>query len=385
MRRQSRRLGTALLGIFPSALFVLLLLNVPLSTSAKVTGPCSNCHTMHNSQGGSPMATYGADGKPWKATNPATAFPALTRGTCLGCHGIGTSMIVTIGGSEIPQVYHTDASGDLAGGNFAYLLGTKGGGASDTKGHNVVDLGSAYKEDLLTTPPGMYHDHGVRNTNLTCSGDNGCHGWRGSWSSISSIKGAHHANVNGKLDVADQVHNSYRFLMNVKGFENNGTYKWQNKDATNHNEYFGASTPLNPANGCGMCHGSYWNGYVSITYTRPQNFTISGFCATCHGNFHTLDQIGGDNVSPFTRHPTDVLMSAADEYAAYNTYNVQTPVARATVPAAISSTVPAGERVVMCLSCHAAHATDYPDMLRWNWSTMVSTRSGGCYNCHTEK
>ncbi|MDY6844335.1 MAG: hypothetical protein SVW57_09635, partial [Thermodesulfobacteriota bacterium] len=35
---------------------------------AQITGECSNCHTMHNSQDGSPMATYGADGQPWKGT-----------------------------------------------------------------------------------------------------------------------------------------------------------------------------------------------------------------------------------------------------------------------------------------------------------------------------
>ncbi len=77
------------------------------------------------------MADYGATGQPWKGTGP---YPALTRGSCLGCHGMGGSnKIVTIGSSEIPQVYHTDTE-DLAGGNFAYILGAKGSGAADSKG-----------------------------------------------------------------------------------------------------------------------------------------------------------------------------------------------------------------------------------------------------------
>ncbi|MCG2708765.1 MAG: hypothetical protein L6246_00355, partial [Thermodesulfovibrionales bacterium] len=74
------------------------------------------------------MATYGG------GTGPNSC---LTRGTCFGCHGMGPTKTVTIGGSVIPQVYHTDASGDLAGGNFAYILGAKGSGASDAKGHNI--------------------------------------------------------------------------------------------------------------------------------------------------------------------------------------------------------------------------------------------------------
>ncbi|MCJ7617545.1 MAG: hypothetical protein MUO43_13520, partial [Desulfobacterales bacterium] len=91
--------------------FLSFALIIPAISSANVTGPCANCHTMHNSQDGTEMATYGADGKPWKTD---TAQSALLRGTCLGCHGQGTAnKIETINGSEIPQVYHTNSS-DLA-------------------------------------------------------------------------------------------------------------------------------------------------------------------------------------------------------------------------------------------------------------------------------
>ncbi len=138
--------------------------------NAKVTGPCVNCHTMHASQNGtSGGIAYGGTSLPQ---------PALTRGTCFGCHGQGTSnKIVTIGGSDIPQVYHTDVSGDLAGGNFAYILGAKGSGASDVKGHNVIVLGNN-DDDILTSPPGWNCAYPVSNTQLTCAGNYGCHGYR---------------------------------------------------------------------------------------------------------------------------------------------------------------------------------------------------------------
>lgn len=119
------------------------------------------------------MGTYGASGQPWTGTGP---YPALTRGNCLGCHGMGTgNNIETIGGSEIPQVYYTDTE-DLAAGNFAYILGAKGGGAADSKGHNVIDLGN--NDNMLTNPPGWNCAFPVSNIQLTCAGNYGCHGYR---------------------------------------------------------------------------------------------------------------------------------------------------------------------------------------------------------------
>ncbi|RLD97852.1 MAG: hypothetical protein DRI91_04390, partial [Aquificota bacterium] len=53
--------------------FLLFLTGISM---AKVTGVCSNCHTMHNSQGGSVMAFDGSG-----------PYRALTRGDCIGCHG----------------------------------------------------------------------------------------------------------------------------------------------------------------------------------------------------------------------------------------------------------------------------------------------------------
>jgi len=351
-----------------------------INATAQVTGPCVNCHTMHNSQDGTAMATYGADGQPWKGIGP---YPALTRGDCLGCHGMGTSSkIVSIGGSDIPQVFYTDASGDLAGGNFAYILGNKGSGASDAKGHNVIDLGNT--DDTLTSPPGWNCAFPVSNNDLNCAGNYGCHGNRyknlGTASEI--MKGAHHQNIDGKCDTADDLYNSYRFLLGVKGLENT-TDRWQNKDANSHNEYFGATTPMTDSNCFVSCH-PFAPGPMKAS---PANNTISGFCGTCHDDFHFIYGIGGDTSSPFTRHPTDVILPGSGEYSAYTSYSVEAPVARTTVPDSISNIVQPGTDVVMCLSCHAAHATDQPDILRWDYSTMIAggSGSGGCFTCHTQK
>ncbi|MBW2636351.1 MAG: hypothetical protein JRC86_02285 [Deltaproteobacteria bacterium] len=371
-----------------SALFFVLL--IPGNSSAKVTGPCANCHTMHNSQAGSPMVEYGA-GETWGSTEPQ---PALLRGTCLGCHGQGgSSKIVTIGGSDIPQVYHTDTD-DLAAGNFAYILGAKGSGASDAKGHNVIDIVNA--DGVLDGPPGAinqsFHDELIVNDgNLTCAGDNGCHGYRygDKGTGLPGIKGSHHGNVDGKCDTADDVPNSYRLLLGVKGLENT-TDKWQNITAGSHNEYYGTTTP--PVLGCGggeeSCHIAGGVG--------PPNNTISGFCGTCHGNFHTLtgsgmedwEGIGRSTTSPFQRHPSDIVLKGSGEYAGYTIYSIEAPIARTTVPDSASSGVSPGTDVVTCLSCHVAHASDYPDLLRWDYSAMNAGGGGGdtgCFTCHTQK
>lgn len=356
-------------------------LMVPFSgqTLAKVTGQCDNCHTMHNSQGGSVMATYGADSMPWKGAGP---YPALTRGNCLGCHGMGTANnIENIGGSDIPQVYHTGST-DLAAGNFAYITGAKGSGASDNKGHNVIDLGN--NDDLLDSPPGWNCAYPVSNTQLTCAGNYGCHGYRyknqGTGSNI--MKGTHHQNIDGKCDAPDDLYNSYRFLLGVKGLENK-VDRWQNIDKNSHNEHYGAIEPEDELNNCFDCH-SFAPGSMNAS---PASNTISGFCATCHDDFHFLYGIGGDASSPFVRHPTDVVLPPTGEYSAYKTYSVEAPVGRITVPDTASPTVTPGADVVTCLSCHAAHASDYPDMLRWDYTTMIAGGggTGGCFTCHTSK
>jgi hypothetical protein len=155
-------------------LFVIILLStvfVYSSGDAKITGNCANCHTMHASQNGtSGGIAFGGSSLPQ---------PALLRGGCLGCHGMGTAnKIVTIGGCDIPQVLHIDTT-DLAGGNFAYITGAKSRITADqnSAGHNVIDLGAAYKESVLAVAPGyfiMVHDWVLTKDYITCAGYVGC-------------------------------------------------------------------------------------------------------------------------------------------------------------------------------------------------------------------
>jgi predicted CXXCH cytochrome family protein len=301
----------------------------------------------------------------------------------------------------MPQVYHTDNRGDLAGGNFAYISGAKltVGPASSRKGHDVVDLFPA-GDDTLLYPPGFNHEEVpiYFRGRLTCAGTGGCHGIRNQLMpgptgeliprvGMMAVRGAHHANQDGRLLVADTVANSYRFLMGVRGLENPYPQeRWQNSSALMHNEYYGA--PYRPGDElhCFNCHyGS--NQATPYSYIVTPRNSMSGFCISCHSNFHARPQPG---LLAFFRHPSDFVLPAKGEYAEYLTYELTAPVARRWVPETTSELVRPGEDLVMCHSCHMAHASPYDGMLRFDSTKMMAGYAGhaertGCFACHTSK
>ncbi|MDW7772473.1 MAG: cytochrome c3 family protein [Desulfobulbaceae bacterium] len=359
-------------------LFLLTVFKIDLSRAA-IQGPCSDCHTMHNSQDSGAM-TFDESAAP---------NPQLTRATCYGCHAMDiASPTFALSTDVIPQVNHTGAR-DLAAGNFRHI--TSG---DQTRGHNISDLTGA--DTVLIYPPGILYDvhTAVVNTNtLTCAGTTGCHGYRypDPAQFQDGVSGAHHKNVDGKLDLATEPGNSYRFLMGVKGYES-GDWE-ENPTVADHNEYFGLTAPIQMT-GCGAPTGCH----SSPAGIKPPDGTMSQFCATCHGNFHTLgfsgfgsyDGVGQAATSPFIRHPTDLALPSDGEYAAYTEYSLQAPVARTSgVPDGSSSTVTPGTDAVMCLSCHRAHASPYPDMLRWDYTTIIAGQgtgnTDGCFVCHSSK
>jgi hypothetical protein len=350
----------------------------PLLLEATVTGDCSNCHTMHNSQGGQPMA------KEYSSTNrgliqDSTPNSALLINNCIGCHFNNGSS--TIDNYETPIVLNRNSpSQPLAGGNFYYVA--DGLGAEYNKGHNIMGI-SAQETPPMDIPPGFKPNITLPNGStgpgswtqqLTCAGTFGCHGNRTITNEIRSIFGGHHGNVNiDNSSPANHVYDSYRFLLGIKGAEDND---WEQATASdNHNGYQGDSV------------------FGSVN-------TISYFCGECHGNYHAHTNLGGTaNVgdsTPWFRHPVDFAFSGVrngnytgSEYTQYNTpntniYNTLAPVAEVS-PSTNKSTVGSGS-IIMCLSCHRAHASSNFKMMRWDYkSTNLSDALSGCNLCHTSK
>ncbi|OGQ99170.1 MAG: hypothetical protein A2521_08730 [Deltaproteobacteria bacterium RIFOXYD12_FULL_57_12] len=346
-----------------------------MSQTASAGDVCVNCHTMHNSQNNAVMGTAG--------TNPQL----LLSSSCLGCH-TGTNNGTTVKHHVLTTAGAPTAT-QLAGGNF-YWTDQADNAANDAKAHNVTGLTTNSGDTALgDTPPGAA---GAMAGNITCAATTGCHGKRTTVyvtgaDEFSDLGGAHHANTSGQISLptVGSPGTGYRFLDGIKGYEVANREYETDQTAASHNEYYGA----NRAND-----------------SDSDTATISSLCAQCHPNFHNdsggqaLGSGASNIASPWLRHPTDIKMNNASEYAAYYTagYSVLAPVARSAVPAASSATVDAvagTDAIVMCLSCHKAHGSEYADILRWDYdagTTACVSEIGagpgagcGCFKCHSGK
>ena len=348
--------------------------------AAKVTGVCSGCHTMHNSEDGSALA-----GGP-RAT--------LLTNDCVGCHShTGSNTTYTIGGCTVPVVnsasepaYDTDI---LAGGNFYWVAQLDG----DAKGHNV--LGISDVDGNLSKAPGNTQGglcetagcHGSlarENTHVPelGSGCEGCH-----------LRVRHHADdrgdsVTGGYKVTTEEQGWYRFLaahsgnhvkpFGVHGIEDVDWQQLSKASVSKHNEY----------------RGSAGGNETYTTLNNAQNPTVTAFCCGCHGEFHIQDESGS-----WIRHPSDAVIpnTAGSEYAnafgangtGTGDYDPLVPVARPSL-SVVSPTVAIGSDMVMCLSCHRPHGSPYDDLLRWDYKGEMiagtTTHAGeGCFICHTNK
>ncbi len=337
----------------------------------KITGPCSNCHTMHNSQNGLPLV-YG---------NSTTPLEALLKKNCLQCHtgtNTGNNTIPYVLDTSPPSYTFGDASGrtTLAGGNFYWVYA-----GNDKDGHNVEGLPP---DSVFTSPPGF--NSAYRNITwptgqqVTCAGTYGCHGDPSQADPIKAVLGAHHKDVlcNATLGNCDgsTVAKSYRFLLGVLGTEDPN---WElHPDTIHHNGYYAVDNPTGGASNVG---------------------SINWLCGQCHGNFHSVN--GG--ASPWLRHPTDYDMNnvATQEYGNYpnlalfngkegitavHDYFADVPVGN-TQGLALSKVLQTpGDAIVLCVSCHRAHGSPYWKSLRWDYKGWPANGAlNGCNACHTSK
>ena len=309
---------------------------------------------------------------------------------CVNCHSSDTSSTtydIDVGSGKtvtVPVVYYTGASAPteyLAGGNFWWLAQ-----GEDDKGHNVFENNPDDKHALAPgaavgcySVTGMCHQN-IHQTNtlgmpglIGRQGCTKCHMVEDDFGSFPP-RGYHHADDSNPVvgsDVGD-TDGYFRYLIGhqgglgygVCGIEDSG---WQANTAPGiHNEYLGFSGSKTAVGGLSVL-----------------GHTMTGFCTGCHGNFH-VEQSGGN----WVRHPSDSVLpdeTPDSEYEAYTQYNPEAPVSRPsltgwTVP---SSTVTAGTDMSMCLSCHRAHGSPYPHMLRWDPTDTAA--NGSCATCHTRK
>lgn len=322
----------------------LLLLAFCLSSTvaqASVQGPCSNCHTMHNSQDGMAMVNSGTG-------------TTLLMEDCVGCHSSDTAATII---NNTPIVYNTvPPTNPLAGGNFHWVA--KGGAVNDVYGHNV--WGISLEDNNIPASEGAPGSSGG-------PGCNGCH--------LSLATNPDDSAITGKsgcqgchTEVAhhDDSKPWFRFL---KGHMSNDHYVI-GTEAANWEQDF--STPSGRNIYLGIDEAS-----SSSTYSLKAKKSISAFCSGCHPDFHEEMGVAG----AWIRHPNDILLPTTGEYGEYDpitNYSNEAPVAYLNI-----TTPTRAEAVVTCLSCHRAHGSNQPDMLRWDYVNMAA--GTGCYTCHTQK
>jgi len=347
---------------------------------ARVSGPCSNCHTMHNSQDGTSMAVT-STGAP-----DATPNAELLKTDCLGCHSAndgGTwknSVGAPIVYNTIQPTYGPDPAEDgksqgLAGGNFYWVT------QDDSFGHNIFSPDAS-----LAIAPGEYYGtyygcgagsdscHANFDRTHPASGARQCQGCHMIADVVSGEKNSwHHADDSATV-TDSKAQGWYRFLgghastVGVKGIEDPD---WEHAvDPWTHNEYLGVV--------------SQGNGAAALSALK----TMSSFCIGCHANFH-VQSAGWSEGDPWLKHPADAVLPNEGDYQAVISWDPITPVARPAL-SAVSSNVSPGQDMVMCLSCHRPHASPYPDMLRFPYDRMLAGMEEnlyltGCLFCHRGK
>ena len=305
-------------------------------------------------------------------TTRVEATNATAMSSCLGCHSSeGSEPIKMLGDSIVPVVFNmTPPENPLASGNFYWVAQ-----GDDTKGHNVF---ANNPDNNWSMAPGAWT--GIECGTNSChknldkeasaganrSGCLSCHMVSDSWSSM----GYHHAD-DSNIVVGGEEYDTdgyYRFLSGHNTGEGHGVCgiedpDWQATSSdTDHNEYLG-----------------YSGTKTSVGSFSALGHTMTGFCCGCHGNYHVEQDASG----AWIRHASDAPLcpDGVDgcECATQTTYNPQAPVARPSLSSwtGPSDTVTPDTDLAMCLSCHVAHGSPYPKMLRWDLS--------GCLNCHTGK
>jgi len=361
-----------------SLIFIFLGLFINVKIGKALEGACVDCHTMHNSQNGTTVVSGGP-------------YRALTTGDCVVCHSdSGPATVPTVVSMSSEPTYTFGAQDEVtAGGNFYWVIQTGG----DAKGHNVNGTNATLPDSNIGsfTPPGYVTNYGTYGRShswdkaLTCAGTYGCHGDPSKEDPFAAISGAHHGNVlcnstAGNCD-GSTVAKSYRFLLGIKGTEDPD---WElTLDRDDHNGYYAVDAD-------------------SDSGGPADEASINYLCGECHGQFH-YDTESGSYASPWLRHPTDYDMNnvKSKEYGNYpgifngtlgtsniGDYFAEVPVGNKN-GAVLSQVFQSGDdAIVLCISCHRAHATPYDDILRWDYSSCTAGSQNtncGCFACHTSK
>lgn len=273
---------------------------------------CDGCHTMHNSQDGVPV------------TDTQGGYLMLRSdgsSTCLRCHaGYGQKT--------------DNGSGYGAGGDYYWLTknftwtahGHAASSPGESHGHNIIaaDFGLTTVDSMLAFSPGGNYSAG----NLGC---NSCHDPHGEGGNARLLRGAGPAYPEGY---------SFGFAAPILEGTSRRTVIGESGEVAddNHTAY-----QSDMSQWCGNCHWDVTNP-ASYGDKHPADRPLGSTIATTYNGYISTDIPTGGNqetafweIAPF-EDPANTTSSTAG---------------------------PTGSSKVMCLTCHRAHASAFPNIGRW--------------------
>lgn len=353
-------------------------------------GECDGCHTMHNSQGGEPGPQVGQ---------------FLLKGsdagsTCLACHQVSgdigpTTYHISTPDGEIP--YGAAPKQLSPGGDFAWLKKTYTwyndlssplqSSTGERHGHNIVAQDYGYQSDFTnaTAPGGTYPSN-----SLSCIS---CHDPHGSYRRNSdgtiarsgrpirdSGSYATSPDPDGQTSVG-----SYRLLGGAgyapRGIAGGLAFAYAPPAAVAPTDYNRSetSTYTRVAYGSGMsdwCRNCHTTSIHNGTYgfAHPADGSASGSSSGALGseiiNYYDSYIKSGD----LTGSAATSFLSLVPFEAGTSNYNTLKGIVNNTPS---KGPDPAdGTPVVMCLTCHRAHASGWDRATRWNESSTQITYNG---------
>lgn len=324
---------------------------------------CGGCHSMHAPAANGSFLLVGSD----------------QSSTCLSCHEHA--------GDTGPSSYHiSTADADMPagvppkqrtpGGDFGWLKktytmtirGTTTTEEGSSHGHNIVAADKGYVADAtLTTAPGGTFP----SSQLACSS---CHDPHGQFRRLTTgaiaktgapikASGSYTAATN-EPDASGAV-GVYRLLAGAGYSKGTATFtgvpaakvpsSYNLTEATNQVRVaYGSSSAsghVTWGNWCGTCHP---NMHSSGALVHPVDQTLGSTVATLYNTYVKSGDMTGTQASSFSS--LVPFVSGTADYAAL-----------AVLANSNGSNLngPASNDQVSCVSCHRAHATGFPEMLRW--------------------
>jgi hypothetical protein len=339
---------------------------------------CTGCHSMHSSPSIVKNGTYGY-----------LLIKSDQSSTCLSCHEHA--------GDTGPSSYHVStAQADMPtgkpplqrtpGGDFGWLKKTYTGvirsapftedGA--THGHNIVAADSGYVPDSTnTTAPGGT----FVSTSLGCQS---CHDPHGKYRRLGD---GTIATTGAPIIGSGSYHNNSNPVTGVSAV---GVYRLLAGKGYTKPEMGGITYTVDPP---AAVVNSTYNRTEATTQTRvAYGKGMSEWCATCHTDMHTnsgklvhpvSQDLGGIIAGNYNHYVKsgDLTGSQTNSYLSLVPYEENsTDYTALKTLAATSGTAtlagPAANAQVMCLSCHRAHASGWPEATRWNNEGELITNNG---------